>query len=205
MKKRLLDIAEFRTGYQFRGKVMPDPAGTVQVVQIKDIDPDLRIRVADLVTVTLDRSEPYLIQADDVLFLGRGHRLYAVLVPEVEPNTIATGYFFILRPNPCLVLPAYLAWSLNQPDFQESLRPFHRGSHIPMVSRTDVEELGIQTPPLDVQRRILRLNDLLDHERRLCAAIQEKRRLLVQTLCRKLMQETQETGDSRPPLAEKDD
>ena len=109
MKKRLIDIAEFRTGYQFREKVKPDPAGTVRVVQIKDIDPDLRIRVADLVTVSLDRPEPYLVQAGDVLFLGRGHRLYAVLVPEVEPNTIATSYFFILRTNPLAVLPAYLA------------------------------------------------------------------------------------------------
>ncbi|MCU0879866.1 MAG: restriction endonuclease subunit S [Pirellulaceae bacterium] len=202
MKKRVQDIAEFRMGYQFRGKVKPDPAGTVRVVQIKDIDPDLRIRVADLVTVTLDRPEPYLVQVGDVLFLSRGHRLYAVLVPEVEPNTIATGYFFILRPNPGLVLPAYLAWSLNQPDFQESLRPFHRGSHVPMVSRADVEELRIEAPPLAVQRQILGLNDLCDRERRLCAAILEKRRLLAQAVSRKLMRET---GDLRPPLAEKDD
>jgi hypothetical protein len=214
MKKRLLDIAEFRIGYQFRGKVKLDPAGTVRVVQIKDIDPDLRIRVADLVTVSLDRPEPYLVQADDVLFLSRGHRLYAVLVPEVEPNTIATGYFFILRPNPRVALPAYLAWSLNQPDFQESLRPFQRGSHVPMVSRTDVEELRIETPPLDVQRRILALNDLCDRERCLCAAILEKRGLLAQAVSRKLMRETgglhpspasKETGDLRPPLARKDD
>ncbi len=190
MKKRLLDIAEFRMGYQFRGKVKPDPAGTVRVVQIKDIDPDLRIRGADLVTVSLDRPEPYLVQADDVLFLSRGHRLYAVLVPEVEPNTIATSYFFILRPNPRVALPAYLAWSLNQPDFQESLRPFHRGSHVPMVSRADTEELRIETPPLAVQRRILALNDLCDRERRLCAALVEKRRLLARAVSRKLMQET---------------
>jgi hypothetical protein len=202
MKKRLRNIADLRMGYQFRGKVKPDPAGTVRVVQIKDIDPDLRIRVADLTLVCIDRPEPYRIQADDVLFLGRGHRLYAVLVPEVEPNTIATGYFFILRPNPRVVLPAYLAWSLNQPDFQESLRPFHRGSHVPMVSRTDVEELRIEAPPLDVQRRILALNDLCDRERCLCAAIVEKRRLLAGAVSRKLMRET---GDLRPPLANKDD
>ncbi len=195
MKKRLLDIAEFRTGYQFRGKVKSNPAGTVRVVQIKDIDPDLRIRRADLVTVALDRPEPYLVQAGDVLFLGRGHRLYAVLVSEVEPNTIATGYFFILRPNPRLVLPTYLAWSLNQPDFQESLRPVQRGSHIPMVSRADVENLRIEAPPLDLQQRILTLNGLLDRERRLYAAILEKRGLLVQAVSRKLMRET---GDLHP-------
>jgi hypothetical protein len=187
MKKRLRDIADFRIGYQFRGKVKPDPTGAVRVVQIKDIDSDLRIRVPDLTPVSIDKPEPYLTQAGDVLFLNRGHRLYAVVVPELPPNTIATGYFFILRPNPRVMLPEYLAWSLNQPDFQDSLRPYHRGSHIPMVSRIDVEELKIQVPPLEVQRRILALNDLLDEERRLFAAIQEKRSLLVQAVSRKLM------------------
>ncbi len=189
MKKRLKDIAELRIGYQFRGKVKPDPAGMVRVIQIKDIDADQRIRVADLVVVAIERPGPYLTEPGDVLFLGRGHRLYAVVVPEVQPNTIATGYFFILRPNVRVVRSEYLAWSMNQPEFQESLRPFHRGTHMPMVSRTDVEDLRIHLPPLDVQRRILKLHDLLDEERRLSAAIQERRSLLVQAVSRKLMVE----------------
>ena len=187
MKKHLGDIAEFRTGYRFRGKVKPDPGGTVRVVQIKDIDADLRIQATDLVTVIIDRPEPYLIQKGDVLFLSRGHRLYAVSVPAVEPNTIATGYFYILRPKGRAVLPEYLAWSLNQSHFQESLRPYHRGSHIPMLSLTDVENQRIQVPPLDLQQRILRLHELLDQERRLTTAIQERRSLLVQAVSRKLM------------------
>lgn len=190
MKKRLRDIAEFRIGYLFREKVKSDPKGMVRVVQIKDVDADLGIRTIDLVTVALDRPEPHLIQAGDVLFLSRGHRLYAVLVPPVGPNTIATGYFFILRPDHRVVLPEYLAWSLNQPDFQELIRPYHRGSHIPMVSRSDIEGLRIHVPPLEVQRRILLLNQLFDNERHLVAEIQEKRRLLIQMVSRKLMLET---------------
>src|SRR5688572_28942269 len=102
-------------------------------------------------------------------------------------NTIATGYFFILRPRGRLVLPGYLAWSMNQPDLQEALRPYLRGSHMPMVSRADVEDLRIPLPPLDVQRQVLKLNDLLDQERRLSAAIQDRRGLLVQAVARKLM------------------
>jgi len=187
MKKRIKDIADLRVGYQFRGKVKPDPAGNVRVIQVKDIDADLRIRVADLVSVSVDRPESYLAQQGDVLFLGRGHRLYAVVVPMIDASTIATGYFFILRPKDRLVLPEYLAWSMNQSDFQESIRPYVRGSHMPMISRTDVEDLRIPLPPLDVQRQILKLNELLGEERRLSAAIQDKRGLLVQALSRKLM------------------
>ena len=187
MRKRLKDIADIRVGYQFRGKVLPDAEGNVQVIQIKDIAADLRIDVADLTPVKLDRPEPYLAQQGDVLFLSRGRRLYAALVPAVAPNTIATGYFFIMRPKLGVVLPFYLAWSLNQGDFQESLRPCLRGSHIPMVSKVDVQELRITVPPLDVQRRISKLNDLLDEERRLSAIIEQKRSALIQAVSHKLM------------------
>src|ERR1044071_5991056 len=119
MKRRLKDIIDIRVGYQFRGKVVPDPNGTVQVIQIKDTTADFKIRTDDLVPVNVDRPAPYLTQLQDVLFLSRGHRLYACVVPKVPANTIATGYFFILRPRTATVLPDYLAWSLNQPDFQE--------------------------------------------------------------------------------------
>ncbi len=187
MKKRLKDITDFAIGYQFRGKVRPDQAGAVRVVQIKDIDDDLQIRVTDLVSVNVERPEPYLIKRGDVLFLSRGHRLYAVVVPEVMPNTIATGYFFILRPRDYLVVPEYLAWSMNDAAFQDSLRPYLRGSHMPMVSKADIEGLRIYLPPLDVQQRVLMLNHLLNQERRLSTAIHERRSLLVQAVSRNLI------------------
>ena len=187
MKKRLRDIADIRVGYQFRGKVELDSTGNVCVIQIKDIQPNQRIRVDGLACVNLARPEPYLTQGGDVLFLGRGHRLFAAVVPETYPNTIATGYFIILRPRTSGLLPEYLAWCMNQKGFQESLRPYIRGSHMPMVSKTDVQDLQIRVPPLNVQRRILVLNNLLDNERRLSAAIEEKRAVLVQAVSRKLM------------------
>ncbi|MBA3485243.1 MAG: restriction endonuclease subunit S [Pirellulales bacterium] len=150
--------------------------------------------------MTIDKPEPYLVRLGDVLFLSRGHRLYAAVVPEVEPTTIATGYFFILTPNTRVVIPEFLAWSLNQSAFQESLKPYHRGSHIPIVSRTDVEDLRIQVPPLEVQQRVLTLYELLERERRLFASIQDKRSLLVQAVSRKLMLETKISKTSLPEL-----
>jgi len=193
-KLKLKDIADFRIGYQFRGKVKTDPAGKVRVIQIKDIDAELRVHVSDLVAVNIDRPEPYITRQGDVLFLSRGHRLYSVVVPEVDPNTIATGYFFILRPKGQVVLPEFLAWSMNQPDFHERLRPFHRGSHMPMIAKTDVENMQMDVPPMDVQRQILALNELLDEERRLSASILEKRTALIQTALRKLMLTNKDNG-----------
>lgn len=187
IKAKLKDVAECRVGYHFRGRITPNPSGSVRVIQIKDIDTDLRIDMRNLVRVEIDRSEQHLARQGDVLFLSRGHRLYAVVVPNVDANTIATGYFFILRPKEAGLLPEFLAWSMNQPEFQERVRPFHRGTHMPMISKTDLENIQIDVPPMDVQRQILSLNELMDEERRLSAAILEKRTALIQTVLRKLM------------------
>jgi hypothetical protein len=189
MKKRLRDIADFRTGYLFRGKVKDDPAGNVRVVQIKDVDAARKIDVTGLDRVHIDKPTPYQVEAGDVLFLGRGHRLYATVLPKVDPGTIATGYFFILRPKTQLVSPEFLAWSLNDSVFQEALRPYHRGSHVPMVSRSDVEEIRINLPPLDVQQQILTLNQLAQQERQLTTEIVERRSLLVQAVSQQLMRD----------------
>jgi len=187
MKKKLKDIADIRTGYQFRGKVAASQDANVVVIQIKDLDEKLHVQTADLVPVKVENPEEYQVSQGDVLFLSRGHRQYAAVVTDSVANTIATSYFFILHPKIKLIQPLFLAWSINQQEFQNSLRPFVRGSHMPMVSRADVANLRIDLPPLEVQQQILKLNNLLDEERRLSETIQKRRSLLVQAASRMLM------------------
>jgi restriction endonuclease S subunit len=194
MKKKLKDIADIRTGYQFRGKVAASEQANVSVIQIKDVDDKQRVHVSDLVPVKVDNPETYEVSQGDLLFLSRGHRPYAAEVTDPVRNTIATGYFYIVRPNPRLVGPSFLAWSINRPEFQEAMRPFVRGSHIPLISKADFQDLTIQVPPLAVQRRIIELHRLFDRERELTAAIQSKRGELLQAISRKLM-----TGQLRIP------
>ena len=184
VKKRLKDIAEIRVGYQFRGKVEPDPAGTVRVIQIRDIDSNCRIRGEDLVTVKLDRQEAGFSQQGDVLFLARGNRQFATLVAEGLENTIASGYFFIVRPKSGKVHPGYIAWWINQPEFQESLRPYVRGSNMRIVSKSDFRDMPILLPPLAVQEKIVTLNDLLSRESHLLMNLNAKRTALVHAVSR---------------------
>jgi hypothetical protein len=185
MNRRLKEIADVRTGYQFRREVQPDAEGNVRVIQIKDIEGDRRVRLDDLVTIRMERPDPYLTQAGDVLFLARGHRLFAVVVPGPVDDTIATGYFFVLRLRTPQVDPRYLAWYLNGREFQEALRPYTRGTHMPLVSKTDFQELAVPVPPPIVQRRILELAELRDRECRLVAEIEERRSALVDAVTRR--------------------
>lgn len=182
MKAKLSEIAEIRSGYQFREKVEHDPSGWVPVIQIKDLTDDFQLRTDELIRVAMERTEPYLVGQGDVLFLARGHRLGAAAVTEPLAGTIATGYFFILHPAGH-VRAGYLAWTINQQEFQERMRPFVRGSHIPLITKGDLQELAVEVPPLEVQDRIVSLDELYRRERRLVAEIQSKRAELIHGIC----------------------
>lgn len=187
MKSKIRDIVDVATGYQFRGKVEPVEDGNVSVIQIKDIDERRTVRLDDLVCVRLERPDAHLVQQGDVLFLSRGQRQYAVVISSPVKDTIATGFFFVLRSYARRVRPEFLAWSLNQPEFQELLRPITRGSHMPLVSKTDFQNLMIELPTLAVQDRILHLQQLFDHEQELAAALQSKRAQLVHAISHELL------------------
>lgn len=186
MKQQIRQLAEIRSGYQFRGKVEAADKANVKVIQIKDIDERHNIRYPDLVPVWLDNPETHQLEPGDVLFLSRGHRLFATVISGAVPNTIATGYFYVLRPNRHRVRPEFLGWALNQPEFQESLRPYTRGTHMPLISKTNFQDLIILLPPLAVQDQILQLQQYVDREQELTATLLQKRAALAQAVARDL-------------------
>jgi hypothetical protein len=183
MRKQLHDVATLRAGYQFRGRFEPDPRGGVAVIQIKDFDVDARFCPQVLDRARLDGSiDAYRVDQGDVLFLSRGHRLFSTPIDHPLDNTIATNYFFVLTPKTQRVQYRYLAWYLNQPAFQADLRPFVRGSHMPLVSKSDLEAMWIDIPPLEVQDAIVALDELDRREQRLMGEIRRKRADLIRVV-----------------------
>lgn len=193
MKQRLGDIADIQAGYQFRGKVVPDPGGGVPVIQMKDFSPTHGIDGGGMVTVSMENIPPAcMAKAGDVLFLARGQRLNAAAVqPDVE-GAIVSGYFFILRPYPDVADPGFLAWYINQPDFQAQLRSVAKGTDTPLVSRADIQELTVELPEKNTQALIARLDELSRRERCLLENIADKRTALI----RALTQVAARSGDS---------
>ena len=97
-------------------------------------------------------------------------------------ETIATGYFFILRPSP-RIRPGYLAWAINQNGFQERMPPLVRGSHIPLITKTDFGGLTLDVPPLETQQLIETIDSLHQRENTLVQLIQQKRSRLIDAVC----------------------
>lgn len=183
MKKRLCEIATIQAGHQFRGKVQADATGNVPVIQMKDIDDDRRLRTGDFIKIKLDPvPETCLATRTDVLFLARGNRLTATPVPAAGEGALVSGSFFILRPKPRMVRPGFLAWFMNQPSFQAQVRSSVRGTDIPIIAKADLQDLWVCLPPLETQDRIVALDDLFAQEKKLFAALAQKRAQLLHAL-----------------------
>jgi hypothetical protein len=184
MRRKLKDIAEIQLGYQPRTTLRADPAGTRRVIQIRDVREDGLIDYCGLIRVSPERGpERYEVRVGDVLFISRGSRLQAAPVGTPPFPTLAVSFFYILRPDPAVVDAAYLAWAINQPDAQEQIWKHAMGTGIPHIRREPVESLLLEIPALDVQRRVLTVQQLLKREAELAARLQERRRELALAVC----------------------
>lgn len=180
---RIGEIATIQPGHQFRGKVEPDPDGDVALIQIKDIEDRRRLNPHSIDRIAFDKAhEPYLVSRGDVLFLSRGHKLFALAIEHDLSDTIASGYFYILRLRTDRIRPAYLAWCINQPPFQSQLAQLSQGSHMPFVSKTEFQELPVPIPPLALQDTIVALSILSEQEQAILSELASKRAALIQTL-----------------------
>ena len=167
MMQRLAEIADIRTGFPFRGRVKPVPSGTLAVVQMKDIDDSAGLNPAGCLRITDEpgRYAKHLLQVGDVLLQSRGRKFPAVVFDKPLHGVAALG-LMVVRPSNAVV-PEYLNWLLNHPRTRDTLRAVAKGTYIPFLSRTDLEALPVSIPGLDIQRRIVAIDQLRRHEQKL--------------------------------------
>jgi restriction endonuclease S subunit len=184
MRQKIKQIADIQIGYQFRGKIKPAPKGAYRVIQIRNFDENRQLDIENLTYVKLTGElEKYKVKKDDVLFLSRGYKNFAVPVTEHLENTVVASYFFVLKILPNTVLPEYLAWYLNQPRAQKYIHNIgRRGTYIPVVPVSDFENLKIDIPDLQTQKQIVELNELLERENELLEELKEKRAVLIRSI-----------------------
>ncbi|MGQ0509973.1 MAG: restriction endonuclease subunit S [Betaproteobacteria bacterium] len=166
-KVRIGAIAEVRAGYPFRGAIDPASDGQVTVVQIKDLAPDGSVTWARAIRTELPgRRQPYWLETGDLLLVARGKRYSATALDGVPSSTVCGPHLYQLRPKSRgTVLPAFLAWQINQAPLQTALRAAAEGSNQLSVRRPVIEALPIAVPPLPEQRRIIDLARAAARER----------------------------------------
>ena len=179
-KVKLKEIASIRTGYAFRGKVERDLGGTVGVVQMKDIDNYNRLDLNDMYKVQIeDLDKWHLLRQNDILFRSRGVSNTAALVEREVGQTVASAPLTVIRVKSRQANPAYVTWYINQPQGQEQIKRLSEGTSLLMVSKSALETLEIDLPPLDKQRAIVKVAALSQREQQLIDELGRKRKAFV--------------------------
>ena len=179
-------IAEIRSGYLNRGRILPREDGSHLLIQARDTDAGGFIcRTNNLVRFkpTLSPSDRVL-KTGDILFMARGSRNFALLMENLPDSTLAAACFFVIRVTSNQALPAYVAWYLNRNKVKDYLRRYSgRNVHMPIVRRSVLEKIEIPIPPLETQQRIAELDSLAREEGRLLNKLSRKRRDLSNVIC----------------------
>ena len=152
---RIADVAQITSGHPFRGRVPEVHDGEARVAQMKDVDNDGRLDWAGMVRTSLAgmRRKPDWLREGDILFLARGSRNLAVYVEEPPDDALASPHFFLIRVKKAVnVMPAFLAWQINQRPAQRYFGLAAEGTLQRHVRRTELERLPLVVPPLEVQQ-----------------------------------------------------
>jgi len=186
---RLGEAAEIRLGYPFRGSIAEMPSGSVRVVQIRDVSrAGLRHRDALVATEVEGRKEPDWLLDQDVLFVARGATTYASLVTAPPPRTVCSPHIYVIRvKEPARLLPAFLAWQLNQPPAQRYLRQSAEGSHQLSVRRSMLDKTPIRIPSIAWQHAAVELERVAYAERDAMQALIKNRETELAILAERLL------------------
>lgn len=185
----LRDVAEIRSGHPFRGAVPESSGGSVRVVQIRDLSRNgLKDRDALIRAEVEGRKVPDWLLDDDVLLVARGSHIFAGLVTGVPARTVCSQHLYVVRLKaPNQLLPAFLAWQLNQPPAQRYLRQSAEGSHQLSIRRSMLEKTLIRIPPIDRQHAAVALERVAYAERDAMQALIKNRETELAILAERLL------------------
>ena len=173
---QLSSLCALQMGYTTRSRLEPASEGGVLALQLRDISADGEIGFQTLSRVQLpDLSERYMVGSGDVVFRSRGERTTATAIDEsMNEQAVAILPLIILRPDPSVITPQFLAWSINLPANQRRLDESAQGASIRMVPKSALDDLRIDVPDLASQRHIVAAANLARREAALAAGLAQK-------------------------------
>lgn len=189
-KTALSTQATIIAGHPFRGRIEPVAGAETLVVQMRDTSPE-GVNWASCVRTTVPgRREPDWLQAGDVLFPARGNVSRAVLIDKQigTLKAVAAPHFFLLRAKKTNLLPAYLAWWLNQEPAQRHLEQNAQSSTLVRnIARTVLETTPLALPPLAEQQKLAGLALAMHREEALLIQLRQSNQQIMTGLARNLL------------------
>jgi hypothetical protein len=189
MTQKLGDMTDIHSGYLFKKEDKASTKKGFYAIQPKDLTKAGRIVWPNYQTPVTTEPQPiHYLKKSDVLFLSKMNPrpVFVETQPE-HSNTIASSHFFIIRPTSKEVLPEYLYWFLNQQDTRKYIRSVAAGSSILNVKKSDLQEIEVPLPSLEMQKKIADLAALSERYKEIQQSLNEKTARLVEHITLKAL------------------
>jgi hypothetical protein len=160
-------LADLSAGYPLRGAVDELAIGDVAIIQMRNVDQSTGVNWAGVQRIELpSKRAPAFLTAGDIIFTTRGTRNFALALDQVEGKAVCSPHFFVIRVGDASkIMPAFLAWQINQRPAQEYFQREATGSHILNIRREVIENLAVAIPPLATQLAIVEVAKAAIEER----------------------------------------
>ena len=180
MKVKLENIATVQAGYSFRSRLELQDAGTVAVIQMKDLTSANRVDCSELARVDMEvPKEHHLVRPGDLIFRSRGLTSNSALLADDPGDAVLAAPLLRIRITNKKILPEYLNWYISQQPAQAYLTSCAAGTALKMISKQSLENMELFVPPLNRQRLIVELAAMEEEEQRIMKTLAEKRSQLI--------------------------
>ena len=171
LKKYLYEITES----QFGANTSAGAKGDIPCVQGRDFNSD-GVYIASepqfVPHAALKYTRP--LEVHDVLFSTKGKFYSAVWYNQV-PGAIATGTFIILKVTHSSILPEYLAIYLNSSKAKKYYDQHIKAATVVHIGKKQLEQMEIEIPPIQRQKAIINVHNLLVEEKTLMKELAQKK------------------------------
>ncbi|WP_223550526.1 restriction endonuclease subunit S [Aestuariivivens sp. NBU2969] len=184
MLRKLGNISEI----QFGSYDKPQKEGSVKYLHASHFDKLYKPSRFEESFVRLDgKNDKFLLQPNDVILAGKGHRTFAWAYNPDFGQAIPSSLFYIIRTNPAQVLGKYLALYLNSEKTQYTLKLIGAGATITSIPKKELEQINIAIPPIEEQQKAVSLISLLDENIQFTQELLNKRTTLKKGLINKII------------------
>lgn len=185
MTKKLKDVADIYFGPQEKGSAK----GTIKYLLASHFDKYFQpTKFQESFVNESEQLERYILQPNDVIVAGKGHRLFAWAYNPDFGQAIPSSLFYIVKiKKPDILLGEYLAGFLNSEKMNHKLTTLGAGTSIPSVQKSELAGLNIPIPPIANQKRIIELSKLMDEDVELATELLEKKKKMKRSVLDKVI------------------
>jgi restriction endonuclease S subunit len=197
---KLKDIATVSSGVTFRSRIEASKDGGVRVIQMKDLGDDNFVHLGE--SIHIDHTQPkpnQLAKRGDIIFRSRGQTNTAALLNEDAESTIVAAPLFRVRADVKKVVPEFLLWWINQPSSQIYLASRSKGTMVKMVSKQGLEDLEVNLPSLEQQKKVAEFFSLSMREQQLLEEIKNRKAIYTQGILMQMASESRPTASNKKP------